>query len=463
MPSSDQTESIVFERILSFLQESQLNEIFKLNIQPNFSEYNLSQLIGYRPDLLISKRNYPFMIVEVKARWQESALAGQEQIAEMYFEQLGVDYYLLATSNQLRLKTFKSNEGFRAVSYVDLFKLFRLTSLESDRNKDAQLIRETFYEAFKDAPEFRRDDRPDEMTIEEFVGDEEFKNVLQYNENGRFYHFTSEPGTLLDIEGQLFLELLEPIKETQVCRYTTLESLFQTLNYKSYRWASIVAMNDRSEIDYAYKQMNVFYKPLSSLSFLEMDELNKSFISSCTNIRKKDDLTMYRLYGDDSRGVCLVFDYDKSKERSNMLLREISYGEAHKRHDKLDRLAAFLHTLNYIHRIRFRFVYLDTWKHFFKSSDYALEEEIRLLYIEKAAFPPDNHGWVKSQPDQIISRYVTFDLDRTDFPLRLRTIILGPNCPDVAVNRRQLEVMLRSKGITNVDVEVSSIESYRKS
>jgi|GEM_PF-5611017 len=463
MSQFNQTESVFYEKLVALLHESQLTEVYKVTAQPNLSNYDTFQSPIYKPDLLILKRGHPFMIIEVKARWTEAAIKTQEHIAEIYFELMGVDYFILATTEQLWLASFKQQGGFKQVAFNSLIELFQLKLPAGELRTTKEVIRRAFYEALKDSPEFRRQDKPGELSLEDFTQDEDFLAVLDYDEDGRFFHFSSEPGTLFDIEGQLFLELLEPIKETQVCRYTSLESLFQSLNCKSYRLASIIAMNDRSEIDYAYKQMNLFYKPLHSLSIWEMEELNKSFISSCTNIRKKDDLTMYRLYGDDSRGVCLVFDYDQDKERYNLLLRQVSYGEARKRHDKLDRLATFLQTLTATHRIRFRFMYFDTWKHFFKSSDYALEEEIRLLYIEKPGFKPDDQGWVKSYPDQIISRYVTFLLDHENFPLKLRSIVVGPNCPDAAVNKRQLEVMLKHRGITGVTVELSQIESYRKS
>jgi hypothetical protein len=227
--------------------------------------------------------------------------------------------------------------------------------------------------------------------------------------------------------------------------------------------ASNIAMNDRGEIDYVDKYIGVYYTPLNSLTLAEMKELNNNFISSCTNIQKKDDLTMYRLYGEDSKGVCLVFDFHPQWQKNNMQMRKISYGEARNRHAVLDFLKLFISTLSSAYGIRFRFKYLDIWKHFFKSSDYALEEEVRLLYIDEGYNPPDGSGWVKSNPDNIISRYVTFKFSNTDFPLTLSAIVLGPNCPDAQLNRRQLEVFLDANGITGVMVENSTIESYRKS
>jgi hypothetical protein len=129
-------------------------------------------------------------------------------------------------------------------------------------------------------------------------------------------------------------------------------------------------MNDQGEIDYVDKYIGVYYTPLNSLTLAEMKELNNNFISSCTNIQKKDDLTMYRLYGEDSKGVCLVFDFHPDRQLNNMQMRKISYGETRNRHAILDFLKLFISLLSSTYGIRFRFKYLDIWKHFFKSSDY---------------------------------------------------------------------------------------------
>lgn len=168
---------------------------------------------------------------------------------------------------------------------------------------------------------------------------------------------------------------------------------------------------------------------------------------------------MYRLYAEDSKGVCLCFNVANGQSR-HLLVRKISYSKENGLHPELELIKKISNIL--IGLSRFRFLYLNVWKHFFKTHDYAIEDEIRLLYFDNTFVLPKDKGWVVTNPDRILSKYVTFDLNNSSFPLKLYKIILGPNCPETQLNRRQIEVFLDAQCIHNVTVENSKIESYRK-
>jgi hypothetical protein len=289
-------------------------------------------------------------------------------------------------------------------------------------------------------------------------------NNLSYNSQGRFFHFSTNPSSgLNDFENLFFQEILKHPGEQVICRYTTLENLYIMINKNSFRMASHLSMNDRGEIDYADKYLGIYYKPLPNLSLMEMKQLNRSYISSCTDSDKKDDLLMYRLYGDDTKGVCLCFNVTYGLQLNNLIIERVSYARKNKKHPELDLIKKIIENIESKFRVRFRFLYLDIWKHFFKSCDYALEQEIRLLYFDNNQKLHASQDWIISSPEKILSKYVLFNLDDPHFPLKLNKIILGPNCPESQLNKQQLEVMLDEKGLSKVSVAMSEIESYRKS
>jgi len=46
-------------------------------------------------------------------------------------------------------------------------------------------------------------------------------------------------------------------------------------------------------------------------------------------------------------------------------------------------------------------------------------------------------------------------------PLKLTEITLGSKQQEKSINKVQLELMLKEKGITNIDVIISKIDNYR--
>jgi hypothetical protein len=101
----------------------------------------------------------------------------------------------------------------------------------------------------------------------------------------------------------------------RLCRYTSLASLFRSLSEKQQSMCSTVCMNDKTENDYAQKfiseampQSNVISRLQTRTTSVNADTF--SFILSGSRMSKKDDLNMWRLYGDDSKGVCLWYKVD---------------------------------------------------------------------------------------------------------------------------------------------------------
>ncbi len=227
-----------------------------------------------------------------------------------------------------------------------------------------------------------------------------------------------------------------------VCRYTSLQSLFLMLDNKTYRMQGLVGMNDISEVDYVDE-----YCGLKS----NQNDANNIFISSCSPSTLEDNLTMWRLYGDEARGVCLVFKVSKDIS-DGFTFREVEY---------IDNVGSDFR-LEIVKRLisyGFLFYKINKWKHFFKAAEYKIEDEIRLLFERTSK----DLKWNKTDKNGIINPSVDFELDET-FPLQLTKIILGPKCPEKYVNIEQVRALIKDKNLVNssdIVVTTSSIDNYR--
>lgn len=227
-----------------------------------------------------------------------------------------------------------------------------------------------------------------------------------------------------------------------VCRYTTLQSLFLMLDNKTYRMQGLVGMNDISEVDYVDE-----YCGLES----NQNDANNIFITSCSSSKLEDDLTMWRLYGDEARGVCLVFKVSKDIPEE-FTFQKVEY---------VDNIGVD-YRLEIVKRLigcGFSFSQINKWKHFFKAAEYKIEEEVRLLFERSS----QDLKWNKTANSHIINPSVDFDLNKK-FPLQLYKIILGPKCPEKYVNTEQIKALIRDKKLlngSNITVTTSRIDNYR--
>lgn len=256
----------------------------------------------------------------------------------------------------------------------------------------------------------------------------------------------------------------------QVCRYCTLETLFQMLSNQTIRMYSLAGMNDKSEYKYA---RDCFFSEKQPIEDTE-DCINRTYVLSCSSMEQKDSLEMWRLYGDDGKGVCLIFDVDKQKNPLLLAktIYEFSREGGRKTTDNRWRLLKHLTTeLNNI-GMPLKLRNQNKWLPLFKSGDYYYEHEVRLLYDENDESNDSHasHDWVLNNANSIFTPYVQFDLldknkqQQIIFPLKLKGIILGPKCPEKETNIKQMKNMLRrdaSLKRLDIDIQVSEITNYR--
>lgn len=266
-----------------------------------------------------------------------------------------------------------------------------------------------------------------------------------------------------EFEDQIFAYLLKIDNSIgRVCRYTSFNSTIRMIREKKISLCSIVCMNDKSECYYVDQYLfNRQPQPLSELPYDTVKQLNTNFILSCSEIKMRDDLTMWRMYGCEATGVCMVLSVDKSIFKNDFILAPVSYARSNGKHPELDFINNLLHAELKHFRVSLRT--LDVWKHFFKPAEYASENEIRLLNVNKKL---SSYKWVQTG-DPILTPVVEFDIDNGKqclFPLLLEELMLGPKCKEKETNNPQLRYYIESQGLKvspAFKVTISSIDNYR--
>lgn len=238
-----------------------------------------------------------------------------------------------------------------------------------------------------------------------------------------------------------------------VAKYTSLDTALMILNSGKMRMMSVTAMNDKMEIGHLYGNLcngdSAYLENKTKIDFAR-----KRYITSFTD--KIDDLTMWRLYGDNGKGVCLLFsepyecDYyfpvDYSGKNSTIYIKT---EEICKKMEKQG--------------FKFSFKSLESiWQYFLKPKGFNEEKELRYLRIDNDE--PDGYTLASNG---VVSGYKDLLLTGKDnqtekqFPLSLQGIILGPNMKNTEINKYQLEALAFEKGIFLLaGVNCSSIDYY---
>lgn len=258
-----------------------------------------------------------------------------------------------------------------------------------------------------------------------------------------------------DTEEKIFSNFVTHESESQqYAKYTSLQTLIATLTSGKIRLNSIVTMNDKTEVNFLSDAAKNYKEDIEK----EGDEYmfaNKRFITSFTT--RIDELDMWRFYGDNARGVCMVFE--KRKECLEKI-KDITY--IGKENPQLDGIKKLLNNLNK-EVIKFRIIIIDSNCPYLKPDDFKTEQEKRLLLEVNR---PDN--WYINSDSGIVTPYIERKISFNDkdmgedyFPLKLKSIILGPEMEQMDINKYQIGYLLQKHSLWSIDISKSKITSYR--
>lgn len=271
------------------------------------------------------------------------------------------------------------------------------------------------------------------------------------------YDLVSECFVLKDAVERLMLKDIMPQKAVgpdKIAKYTTLDTLVSILQSGKIRMNSIVSMNDKTETDFLEEYIRNYKEEYEEEDGLDKYLFaDKEFITSFTT--RVDDLDMWRLYGDNAHGVCMVFDRVNKEDDG---LYEIRYvGVESNTLKKIMKLQDALKAKN----IRFRLNLLKKFQHFIKHVDYSSEKECRLLVNSEHV-----SGWFVNRDNGILTPFVERSLRNDNkpgdenYPFRLSEIIVGPSSKEKLINMMQIFYMVAQNKYW-LSVSVSKIVSYR--
>lgn len=255
-------------------------------------------------------------------------------------------------------------------------------------------------------------------------------------------------------------DLLKPFmpevsKEQFVGKYTTTSTLFEIMKSGKIRLNSIISMNDKTETSFLTELTRNYDEPTETAELATIRANATHIVSFSSNT---DNLDMWRWYGDDGKGVCLVFERDVENDEE---LMTVSYVDA-KLQKKIDLVRRFLDELKK-ENVDLRFHQFEDYRHFIKPIEYKPESECRMIVKTGR-----HDGWFIHSENGIMTPYIEARLVDTVncekegvFPYRLSKVILGPKFREESINKTQIRMMCLKRGWYDIEIVESEIKSYR--
>lgn len=443
------------------------------NLQIRLRDRWKTALLKRSFDIVIYKNVHPLAVIEVKGNLLNKNLLARATDQVRSALSITNSRYGIVTYNQIYYFYDRNNKDldFIQLSFEEIIQ--RL--INPEKVKVAKKNKEEIWNIIVDSA---NEHLKNNSGFHAFIKSKSFLNRIQFDQNSNSYFFSDDDGGLSSFENQFFNMMFGEFKDTQICRYTGLKTIYDMLFYLSFRMSGLVGMNDKSEVNYVENYLNrdkeniSIEKPLIKEHHNTIIALNNRYITSCTKIKRKDDLTLWRLYSEDAMGVCLVFNVKKDNLNKHVLLQKVKYADEQGNHPELDFLIQIKTKVEDKTGFKFEFRKLGYWKHFFKAHDYSIEEEVRLLIIDNEKLDKLETDWVMTHTHSIINPVIDFRLNSQSFPIQLRTILLGPKCPEQETNFVQIEEMIRRKkkeiknnnldsNLNYLKVELSNIKHYR--
>lgn len=275
-----------------------------------------------------------------------------------------------------------------------------------------------------------------------------------------------------DKERELYHLLLGKYYKEQgsIVKFSNARSIYNMLDNNTMNMCSLVCMNDPSELDYADNYGEEIEETQGeSDNKIKINNAQNIFIISCCREEVEQDLTMWRLYADDTRGVCIRFAVDENKLNKNgFYIAPVSYAQDVNFHFELEIIKKIREKLRTCWQIELR--EWEVWKHFFKKKLYSIEKEIRLLYFpaEDVFSASVSNKWFIDDRTSTYTEMKLFDISNqySHFPLSVSKVILGVKFPNKKVNAVLLNYRFNESNIgqSNNNEEMvtsSNIEDYQ--
>lgn len=201
-----------------------------------------------------------------------------------------------------------------------------------------------------------------------------------------------------------------------VYKYTSLETYRNILNHGTFRMNSIIAMNDENESLWADLVTSKNETP-NEVYYKTVVKNKNLLITSFTS--KNDNATMWRLYGDQGKGICMAFTVP-----ANRITKVLYVNEKDENVRKLKEARTALVNKG----IKVEFSDMSEMKYYIKHSDFSIEGEYRYLYDAG-----DKNLDIATYGD-LLSPYKDFTYDKEtqkfgNLPFKFEYVTIGKNIP----------------------------------
>ena len=417
-------------------------------------------------DILISKNARLFANVEIKKSLSAPQILNRAlAIASRTATQINLPLCIVCSEEELYYSTNQGSE----FSHIPLYTVDDLCGLLSENviEDDADVTWPEFKTHLEELIGRSKLGEAKKDSLLSTINDIADNDVTVNNADEGVFSISSvdDPNNVYAFEDKLFEILVGgQFNGERLCRYTSLYSLYRTINEQSQSMCSIVCMNDKTETDYVTNWVGN-----NNSSLFTAKEANGCYILSCCDQSQSDDLTFWRLYGDDGNGVCINYKVNRDILQP-FIIAPVCYANENGEHPELDFIKNMLNTQ--IHHRRLVLQRFQVWKHFFKPYEYSIEKEIRLLFhcdcqsnetdeYRNTFQPPFKRKWIYNDTYNILAPIVTFGIKNSDnkFPLEIESIILGPKTSERLVNKGQIGIMIDNKGVKHCAANISLLTS----
>lgn len=417
-------------------------------------------------DILIFKNDKLFANVEIKKSLSSPQILNRAlAIASRTATQINLPLCIVCSEEDLY---FSTNQG-EEFSPIHLYTVDDLCGLLSEKviEDNADVTWQEFKTHLEELIERSKLVKAKKDSLLSAINDIADNEVTVNNADEGVFSISSvaDPNNVYAIEDKIFEILVGgQFCGERLCRYTSLYSLYRTINEQSQSMCSIVCMNDKTETDYVTNWVGN-----NNSSLFTAKEANGCYILSCCDQSQSDDLTFWRLYGDDGNGVCINYKVNRDILQP-FIIAPVCYANENGEHPELDFIKNMLKTQ--IHHRRLILHRFQVWKHFFKPYEYSIEKEIRLLFhcdcqsnetdeFRNTFQPPFRRKWIYNDTYNILAPIVTFGIKNSynKFPLEIESIILGPKTSERLVNKGQIGIMMDNKGIKHCAANISLLTS----
>lgn len=240
----------------------------------------------------------------------------------------------------------------------------------------------------------------------------------------------------------------EKLNEIYLYKYMSLDAYYSMLQHGTFRMNSIVSMNDITEAIWVNALLYGEDLISKEQKYQEVVKNRNILISSFSD--RKDDPVMWRLYGDNGKGVCLGFTINREA------VTKVHYiNESDESCSKLKKIASELYEKN----IQLIYANTDSLRYYIKSTIYNIESEYRLV-------------WDKEEKVQDVAMYnglltpcKDFEYNRDDrtfkgVGLRLISLTIGHNIPNYESNYPLL-IALSEEKFGDLVAYPSKIRTFR--